>query len=179
MPPWRAKSKEAEVAEATVDERVNEVDNAPQNNLSLVTLLATDYLNHFIEIIMLIELLPEMPDLADECRDWQPLTYKEHFERSQIADRQVAVDAYALVPDRYRKPFEATSDQLHIELLERLEEILEAIDDGDNPKVERLCKEAVSSLNARLQTLNGIIHGGEFVLDQSGIDSLVQESSTS
>ena len=178
MPLLRAKSEKSQAEEAVTDESVGEVEKAPQNNLSLVTLLATDYLNHFIEIIMLIELLPEMPDLAEECREWQPLTYKEHFERSQIADRQVAVDAYALVPERYRKPFEATSDQLHIELQQRLDEILEAIDDGDQPRVERLCKDAVSSLNARLQTLNGIIHGGEFVLDQSGIDSLVQKSPT-
>jgi hypothetical protein len=176
MPLWRAKSEETQVAGAVADERVNEVENAPQNNLSLVTLLATDYLNHFIEIIMLIELLPEMPDLAEECRSWEPLTYKEHFERSQIADRQVAVDAYALVPERYRKPFEETSNRLHIEVQKRLDEILETIEDGDKSKAERLCKDAVTHLNGRLQTLNGIIHGGEFVLDQRGIDNLVQKS---
>ena len=62
MPLWRAKSKETEVAEATVDERVNEVDNAPQNNLSLVTLLATDYLNHINEIVMLVDLVPDAPE---------------------------------------------------------------------------------------------------------------------
>ncbi len=138
----RAKRREQDLDER-VDQRASEVDRAPQNNLSLVTLLATDYLNHFIEIIMLIELLPEMPDLADECRDWQPLTYKEHFERSQIADRQVAVDAYAIVPERYRKPFETTSDQLHIEVQSRLEKILEALDDGNTRQVERLCRDAV------------------------------------
>lgn len=173
MPLWRANGKPAKPA-VSVDDRVSEIEKVPHANLSLVTLLATDYLNHFVEIIMLIELLPDMPDLADECRDWQPLTYREHFERSRIADRDLALEAYALVPDRYRRPFEAKSGEMHVLIQDRLTRILAALDEGDGSAVCKRCKEAVKTLNARLQELNGIIRGGEFVLGQKDIDKVVR-----
>ncbi|HKJ74271.1 MAG TPA: hypothetical protein VKA19_09165 [Alphaproteobacteria bacterium] len=172
MPLWRAKRNRAAETEA-VEQRVSDIEKTPHGNLSLVTLLATDYLNHFVEIIMLIELLPEMPDLAEECRDWKPLTYEEHFAKSQIADRDLARQAYALVPERYRTPFEATSDKLHGLVQDYLEKILKALDGDDKARTTHLCLEAVYILNGHLQTLNGIIHGGEFVLDQKDIDQLV------
>jgi hypothetical protein len=175
MPLWRAKGDTPENFEA-IDERVSQVEQTPHANISLVTLLATDYLNHFVEIIMLIELLPEMWDLADECRAWQPLTYKEHFERSRIADRDLALDAYALVPARYRVPFETKSSELHILILDRLSKILTALDDGDEAAVAKRCKEAAKCLNSRLQELNSIIRGGEFVLAQKEIDKVVRKS---
>ena len=35
-------------------------------NINVNTLLATDYLNHFNEVIMLIEMLPDMPDMLED-----------------------------------------------------------------------------------------------------------------
>jgi hypothetical protein len=170
---WRAKGKPADAVVA-LDDRVSEIEKAPHANLSLVTLLATDYLNHFVEIIMLIELLPDMPDLAAECRAWQPLTYREHFERSRIADRDLALESYALVPERYRQPFETKSGELHVLIQDRLDKILTVLDNGDTPTAAKRCKEAVKTLNGRLQELNGIIRGGEFVLAQKDIDKVVK-----
>ncbi|HKJ72787.1 MAG TPA: hypothetical protein VKA19_01605, partial [Alphaproteobacteria bacterium] len=54
-----------------------------------------------------------------------------------------------------------------------LEQILKALDGDDKARTTHLCQEAVDVLNGHLQTLNGIIHGGEFVLDQKDIDQLV------
>ena len=177
MPLWRANGERA--TDKQVRDRVDEIEKAPHGNLSLQTLLATDYLNHFVEIIMLIELFPEMPELIEECRDWQPLSYKEHFERSQIADRDLALEAYALVPSRYRDPFEATSGELHILIRDRLDKLLDAAESGDDNAVSRISKEAVRTLNNHLQKLNCIIHGGEFVLGQKDIDKMVRKSSQS
>jgi hypothetical protein len=173
MPLWRAKGDPVAFP-ADVDDRVSEIQKVPHANLSLVTLLATDYLNHFVEIIMLIELLPDMPDLAAECREWQPLTYREHFERSRIADRDLALESYAIVPERHRLPFETKSGELHVLIQDRLTKILEALDDGDTAAVAKRCKEAVKTLNGQLQELNGIIRGGEFVLAQKDIDKVIK-----
>ena len=41
-------------------------------NISAQTLLATDYLNHFNEIVMLLDMIPDMPDMVEECKLWQP-----------------------------------------------------------------------------------------------------------
>jgi hypothetical protein len=41
-------------------------------NINAQTLLATDYLNHFNEIAMLLEMVPDMNDMLDEAKAWQP-----------------------------------------------------------------------------------------------------------
>ena len=46
------------------------------------TLLATDYMNHFNEVMMLVEMLPYMTDILPDCVGWQSKTYPEHFFRS-------------------------------------------------------------------------------------------------
>ncbi len=40
-------------------------------NINEDTLMATDYLNHFNEIIMLLEMVPSMPECFDDCQEWQ------------------------------------------------------------------------------------------------------------
>ena len=44
-------------------------------NVNEQSFLATDYLNHFNEILMLIEMLPEMPEMAEELFEWEPKSY--------------------------------------------------------------------------------------------------------
>ena len=63
-------------------------------NINPVTRLATDYLNHFHEAIMLLEMLSEYPDYLDDLLAWRPLSYREHFSRSHFRDRQLAILAY-------------------------------------------------------------------------------------
>jgi len=38
--------------------------------------LATDYLNHFNEAIMLLEMIPDMPECAEDFLQWRPLSYR-------------------------------------------------------------------------------------------------------
>src|ERR1700741_487675 len=47
-------------------------------NINPRTGLATDYLNHFNEAIMLLEMIPDMPDCAEDFLSWGPLSYSEH-----------------------------------------------------------------------------------------------------
>ena len=48
-------------------------------NINPSTGLATDYLNHFNEAIMLLEMIPDMPECAADFLTWQPTSYREHF----------------------------------------------------------------------------------------------------
>src|SRR5262245_28249336 len=43
-------------------------------NINPRTGLATDYLNHFNEAIMLLEMIPDMPECADDFLEWRPLS---------------------------------------------------------------------------------------------------------
>jgi hypothetical protein len=63
-------------------------------NINPKTGLATDYLNHFNEAIMLLEMIPDMPDCAADFLCWQPLSYREHFSESHFKGRDLAISAY-------------------------------------------------------------------------------------
>src|SRR3981189_1067309 len=59
-------------------------------NINPRTGLATDYLNHFNEAIMLLEMIPDMPECAEEFLEWQPRSYREHFAASNFKARDLA-----------------------------------------------------------------------------------------
>src|SRR5271163_1492353 len=63
-------------------------------NINPRTGLATDYLNHFNEAIMLLEMIPDMPECAEDFLGWQPLSYAEHFTASNFKARELAIEAY-------------------------------------------------------------------------------------
>ena len=65
-------------------------------NINEQTLLATDYLNHLNEPIMLFEMLADVPELLDELAEWQPKSYVEHFTDSAFSDKDLAIEAYAV-----------------------------------------------------------------------------------
>ena len=65
-------------------------------NINPRTGLATDYLNHFNEAIMLLEMVPDMPECAEDFLTWTPLSYAEHFWASNFKARDLAIEAYEL-----------------------------------------------------------------------------------
>jgi hypothetical protein len=66
----------------------------PGVNINPVTGLACDYLNHFNEAIMLLELLTAEPEHVDAIAAWRPLSYRDHFAASRFADRETVLLAY-------------------------------------------------------------------------------------
>ncbi len=63
-------------------------------NINPATGLATDYLNHFNEAIMLLEMLSSCPDCRDDFLGWRPMSYREHFAASRFKGRAIAIAAY-------------------------------------------------------------------------------------
>jgi hypothetical protein len=63
-------------------------------NINPATGFASDYLNHFNEAIMLLEMLSSCPDCIDDFLSWRPMSYREHFAASRFKDRQMAIAAY-------------------------------------------------------------------------------------
>ena len=69
-------------------------------NINPATGLATDYLNHFNEAIMLLEMLSSCPDCLADFLTWRPVSYRQHFSASRFAGRELAIAAYdAANPD--------------------------------------------------------------------------------
>src|SRR5438445_10403460 len=75
-------------------------------NINPRTGLATDYLNHFNEAIMLLEMIPDMPECAEDFLAWIPLSYAEHFWASNFKARDLAIDAYESTDTKIRAEFD-------------------------------------------------------------------------
>src|SRR5262245_44620290 len=67
---------------------------AAEANISPATGLATDYLNHFNEAIMMLELIPSMPACIDDLMAWKVMTYREHFLATGMKHRDAVLVAY-------------------------------------------------------------------------------------
>jgi hypothetical protein len=75
-------------------------------NINPRTGLATDYLNHFNEAIMLLEMVPDMPECAEDFLGWRPLSYAEHFTASNFKARDLAISAYESADAGIRAAFD-------------------------------------------------------------------------
>ena len=85
---------EALQAEDGLDGGTDTAGRLAAANINPATGLATDYLNHFNEAIMLLEVLPACPECRDDFLDWRPLSYREHFAASRFKSRALAIAAY-------------------------------------------------------------------------------------
>ena len=143
-------------------------------NISAQTLLATDYLNHFNEIVMLLDMIPDMPDMIEECKLWQPKSYTEHFADSSFKDKQLAIEAYERVPSKYRRPFEETLNHINTLILGGVTKLEEEIVAGSDPGLITEHVKAISrAAQALMDCANAIIHGSDRAMAQVEIDGLL------
>ncbi|WP_404380963.1 hypothetical protein [Caenispirillum salinarum] len=140
-------------------------------NINGQTLLATDYLNHFNEIIMLLEMVPDMPDMLEECRAWEPKGYQDHFRDSSFSDKQLAIEAYDYVPERFRQPFEQTIGQMNELVALSLDRMADALEDPDLLRARAVA--ASRALQRLIDVASAIIHGNDVALHQNEIDELM------
>jgi hypothetical protein len=75
-------------------------------NINPRTGLATDYLNHFNEAIMLLEMIPDIPECAEDFLDWHPLSYREHFAASNLKGRDLTISVYDSANPAIRDKFD-------------------------------------------------------------------------
>jgi hypothetical protein len=87
-------------------------------NINPVTGLATDYLNHFNNVVMLLELIGEMPEMAGEILEWEPVAYPDYFARSHFREKDLAVRAYHAARPEYRGAFDRVVAQLDTAMVE-------------------------------------------------------------
>src|SRR5204862_3042483 len=58
------------------------------------------------EAIMLLEMIPAMPECAEDFLTWCPLSYCEHFMASNFKARDLAIEAYEAADARIRIEFD-------------------------------------------------------------------------
>jgi hypothetical protein len=110
----------APVAESAVDADASTAGAAPSApgapSLNPKTGLSTDYLNHFTEAIMILEMVGAQPECADDLRAWRPKTYCEHFATSSFRNRAALIAAYATADPAAVAALERSSETLNTAL---------------------------------------------------------------
>jgi len=143
-------------------------------NVNQETLLCTDYLNHFNEVVMLIELVGSMPECIEDLRAWRPKSYAEHFRDSNFTDRELAILAYDNAPAQHREPFDRTVELLDQAVAAAIRELDGAVQAGNPERTEAVAARASAKLHALIDVVGGIINGHQAVIDQSQIDAILQ-----
>ncbi|TYC52767.1 hypothetical protein FMN50_16355 [Rhodobacterales bacterium] len=132
-------------------------DRLEQANINPHTGLATDYLNHFNEVMMLLEMLPAMPDCAEDVLEWAPLDYEGHFENSSFKDKQLAIQAYHAAPAHLREHLErhvADINKLVCGIQDRLRQSPEA-----GLVAAEIADTATNEIKPLISSAGAIIHG--------------------
>jgi hypothetical protein len=126
-------------------------------NINPRTGLATDYLNHFNEAIMLLEMIPDMPECAEDFLTWIPLSYAEHFWASNFKARDLAIEAYELADPRIRTEFDNIANSMTSILTAVGSAMREARQDKTRAT---LAEQATSWVKPLVALAGGIINGG-------------------
>lgn len=143
-------------------------------NINEKTLLATDYLNHFNEFVMLLELVGDMPDMLDEAREWHPKSYKDHFSDSAFSDRELAIEAYDLAPLEYRQRFDETVTRIEAEIDSIFARVVAAVEAEDTERLTILVKDGAQIIRGLIDIAGAIINGFDDVSSQSEVDRLLE-----
>jgi hypothetical protein len=123
-------------------------------NINPRTGLATDYLNHFNEAIMLLEMIPDMPECAEDFLLWYPLSYHmaSHFKA-----RDLAIEAYESADEHIRVEF----DNITGAMTSILTAVGAAMREVRQDKTRaRLAEQATGWVKPLVALAGGIINGG-------------------
>lgn len=125
-------------------------------NINPRTGLATDYLNHFNEAVMLLEMIPDIPECAEDFLAWTPLTYPEHFTHTNFKARDLVIEAYEQTDPLIRERFDHLTKTMTEILLAVGSAMREAKQDSTRAK---LADQAAGWVKPLVAQSGGIING--------------------
>jgi hypothetical protein len=79
--------------------------------------LSTDYLNHFAEVVMVLEMSSASPECLADLREWRPKTYVEHFAASRFSNRDQVIAAYQAAKPVVREALDRAAETLNEALI--------------------------------------------------------------
>jgi hypothetical protein len=141
-----------------VDEPVSPIDPArlAEANINPATGLASDYLNHFNEAIMMLDLLSSMPDCIDDLIEWQPMSYREHFLTSSQKHRELVLAAYSSAEPQARRQLDEIVEAMNATMIATRA----ALELNISPEVlTALAREAASNLKPLVARAGAVING--------------------
>lgn len=149
-----------------------------------VTLLSTDYLNHFNEIVMMLELAVDMPDVLEEMGAWQVKSYAQHFRDSGFSHKDLAIAAYDHAPEAYRLPFDQTIAEIDRMVADAVPRVGALFAEKHTEEARHYVLAMTHDLRMMIERASAIINGAteqdlasetdrhETVMEQNDIDAM-------
>jgi hypothetical protein len=146
-------------------------------NINPATGFATDYLNHFNEAIMLLEMVSSCPECLDDFLGWRPMSYREHFAASRFTGRDMAIAAYEAADPSLRDCLDTLADTMTA-VLEATRAAMSA--DMPRPAATALAERAAAWLKPLVARAGAVINGetdsgfGQPISPQAVVDGLMK-----
>jgi hypothetical protein len=125
-------------------------------NINPLTGLSTDYLNHFTEAIMVLEVIGSMPECIDDLRAWKVKTYPEHFAASRFSNRNAIIAAYQTADPTARAALERTTEVLNAMVWRTRELVLQHVGSSE---VDAIARRALDRLRPLITRAAALING--------------------
>lgn len=150
--------------------RIAELALAASTGIDPISGLASDFLNQFNEISMLLDMASEDIELLEDLSDWSPRDYVAHFEASNFRDSSMVLEAYGLCPSETRARFDSLSGELGDVINAGLGAI--ASHPGDPARAEAQSQALAADVRARIDALSAIIHPTESAPTNDAISAM-------
>ncbi|MEM7399388.1 MAG: hypothetical protein AAGF48_07465 [Pseudomonadota bacterium] len=132
--------------------------HVPGTNINNQTFLASDYLNQFHELAMLLEALPVDPStFSSDLHQWHAVDYEEHFNRSKLSNKELAIAAYRRAPADVREKFDSAVARLQGEALRLVAAVGRSLDSPND--LAQTCSDAAARLRVLIDDANAIANG--------------------
>ena len=146
-------------------------------NVNAQTFLATDYLNHFNEIAMILDILADCPECFEDARSWRPKSYSQHFADSGLSDCALAIEAYARAPDKYRHRFDRIVEHMDNLVLFALRRLEIPVANQDTDMIQRIGGAVALRMQELVAMASAVIHGNVATSAQDDVDVLMKQRS--
>jgi hypothetical protein len=118
--------------------------------------LASDYLNHYNQAIMLLDVLPHCHECVIDLFCWTPVSYRDHFANSQLKNRHAAIVAYDNAASEPRRCLEELVDIMTA----LLQSVCAALQSNLPPsEATHLAQEAAANLKPLIARAGAVING--------------------
>ncbi len=132
--------------------------------------LANDFLNVYNEILMLIEMVPAMPELADDIFAWRPCSYRSYFMQSDLPGSAETLDAYARLDPSFRTLFETSVELLaecSVQAIRAIERTIALGGTEHNDHLATICADWCANLRKQLEATEQLINWGRITRRRS------------
>ena len=125
-------------------------------NINPLTGLSTDYLNHFTEAVMALEVVTTIPECLPDLQAWRPKTYCEHFASSRFSNRDRVIAAYHNADPKVRDDLDRASETLNTVLQQTRDAVVAQL---STPIADELAARAVAWLKPLIARTAAVING--------------------